>query len=90
MAASAQLTPDDDSLEDLGLSSSALPSDEGLGLVATLARRQVELEDALAANEAERKRLNEEYQLVRERDLPAALHGVGLSQFRLTDGTVVA
>lgn len=76
---------------DLGLSPGAnLPDDEGLALVATLARRQVELEDALIAHEAEGKALRADLQLIAERDLPAAMAGVGLSQFRLTDGTVIS
>ena len=73
-----------DSDEDLGLSPS-LPADSDLNLVASIARRQVELEDALAANEAEAKRLREELQIVSEKDLPTAMAAAGLSKIALAE-----
>ncbi len=66
-------------LDDADLAPLAAPSDSALTTVAALARRQIDLEDALAANDAERKRLNVDLMQVSEVDLPAAMAAAGPS-----------
>lgn len=66
------------------------PEDSALKLVADLAQRQLDLEAAQLAAAAELKRVGDALRQVSEVDLPQAMTEVGLSEFKLVDGSAVA
>jgi hypothetical protein len=73
---------------DLDIGATA-PSDDALTTVASLAQRQVDLEDAIAARKEELKTLNEALRVVREVELPAAMASAGpsgIAKFSLGNG----
>lgn len=74
---------------DLDLDEAPAPDDGALKRVADLAGKQLQLTEALAAVEAEAKRLNGELRLVAEVELPQAMTDVGLTEFKLADGSRV-
>lgn len=78
-----------ESPDDLGLTGGEAqePTDAELRNVMTLGRRLVHLEDRKVELEEELKRQNEEIQLVREKDLPAAMAACGMTEFVLQGGT---
>ncbi|MGH0031694.1 MAG: hypothetical protein ACQGVC_18045 [Myxococcota bacterium] len=67
-----------------------IPSDEGMRSVAALAERMQRLEREIEDGEAALKRKRAELQQVRTGDLPDAMAEVGISEFRLADGSGVS
>lgn len=64
----------------------AIPKDQNLAGVAQLAQNQMDLEDAIAANEAQTKTLKKELREIVEKTLPDAMDELGLSGFALAGG----
>lgn len=65
------------------------PSRDALAEVADLAARQIEIEDAIEATEAQLDRLKKELARVRDEELPNALAEHGLSEIAMKDGSRV-
>jgi hypothetical protein len=65
------------------------PSDEGLRTVAHLAQRMVALEAEIAEGEEATKRKRAELHRLRTGDLPDAMAELGISEFKLADGSAV-
>lgn len=61
-------------------------SDEGLSVVGTLAKQQLELESKISAQEKILATLNDEHKLISQTKLPEALEEYGLSEVKLADG----
>lgn len=66
-----------------------VPSDEGLRTVAALAARLVWLEREIEEDEDALKTKRAELHRVRTSDLPDAMAEIGLSEFKLADGSAV-
>ena len=65
-------------------------SDQGKAGIARLAARQSRLSDEISALEATLKEKKKELQRVEEQDLPEAMDAIGMSEFKLTDGTTIS
>ena len=64
-------------------------SEDKLGLVARLARKQLDLEAYVEQLELQLKAAKENLRKVQEQDLPQAMAEIGLSEFKLSDGSKV-
>ena len=65
-------------------------SDQGKAGIARLAARQSRHSDEISALEATLKEKKKELQRVEEQDLPEAMDAIGMSEFKLTDGTTIS
>lgn len=63
--------------------------DESLKAISDLAEEQVQLEKALEAMEAQMATISDKLRNVREELLPSAMEAIGMSSFKLTDGTSI-
>lgn len=70
--------------------SQELPSDEDLKNIAELAERQIRLENLITRLEDLTEKTKENLKIVSQKHLPNALTNIGLSEFRLEDGTKVS
>lgn len=77
------------SAADLLNDATSAPSHDALSEVAQLAARQIELEDAIEATEAQLTALKEKLARVRDDELPSALAEHGLSEIAMRDGSRV-
>lgn len=77
-------------IDDADLAPAAAPSDISLRRVASIAARQISLEDQVAQAEARIKELKTELQMVKEADLPRAMGDCGMAEFKLLDGSSVS
>lgn len=66
-----------------------VPRDEQLATVAFLARRQREMETTVANLENALKNAKADLRNVAEHELPEAMQALGISEFKLTDGSKV-
>lgn len=66
-----------------------VPTDDELKSIAQLAEEQVFLESKLAQQTAELAATQEQLNKVQQFDLPGALERLGMSQFKLTDGSFI-
>jgi len=64
--------------------------DEALSSVSELANKQVEVEAAIALFEKKLKDLREEHKQISQIEIPEACAEIGLSEFKLYDGTKVS
>lgn len=77
------------SAEALLMDATSAPSRDALSEVSELAARQIELEDAIEATEAQLASLKRELAAVRDDSLPNALAEHGLSEIAMKDGSRV-
>ena len=66
------------------------PSDEQLGLIAKLARRQVEYEEQVAIADEAFKKAKANLRRIQEKELPAAMEAIGMESFTLKSGETIS
>jgi len=65
-------------------------TDDGLQTISVLAETQLELEEGIEEKQNELKVLKEKHRRISEEQLPDALMEVGVSEFKLKDGTKIS
>ena len=65
-------------------------TDDGLQTISVLAEAQLELEEGIEEKQNELKVLKEKHRRISEEQLPDALMEVGVSEFKLKDGTKIS
>ena len=80
----------DEVLEEIIKDQEVNVADDGLQTISVLAEAQLELEEEIEEKQNQLKVLKEKHRRISEEQLPEALLEVGVSEFKLKDGTKIS
>ena len=83
-------SPKESVLEEIIKDQEVNVTDDGLQTISVLAEAQLELEEGIEEKQNELKVLKEKHRRISEEQLPEALMEVGVSEFKLKDGTKIS